>query len=149
MSFRRKPLFSLLAICSMIAACEPMKDRDSRCVYSPAEIAQLEARGSNNDRAALRELELCYDFRADSAARERIHALRLNLQEPEALNEEAMKLLLQSKRETRSVEKMRLLEKALETAKISKSTDLRGSTDRDLVITSITKEISRLRTAEK
>lgn len=137
--------FFLPSVFALVAGCDAGREQTTKCVYSVEEISKLEAAASSNDRVALRELELCYDFQGKEAERQRIHAIRLRLQEPEALDEEAMKLLIESRQQTDPESKSGMLKNALNLAEQSARIEGKDPDAQDLTIAAIKDEIERNR----
>lgn len=66
--------------------------------YTAAQVSDLEIAGAARDPAALRELEIYYDMEGRREDSERIHRLRLAINDPEALENQIMRDLGQADR---------------------------------------------------
>ena len=83
----------------VIMSCGPDSAMETECAYSESEIASLEISASGGDRTALRELDICYGLSNRKTDRDRIHRKRLEVGDPEALDEEAMRLVIVAEHE--------------------------------------------------
>jgi hypothetical protein len=112
-----RPPFCTLAWAPVaLVSCGPNTETTTQCVYSAKQIGDLEISAAAYDRNALRELELCYDFDGKAADRERIHLKRLELGEPEAMTEEAERLMNLAGKAKSCDEKRAILLKSLRVA---------------------------------
>lgn len=128
----------------LCVGCASEEADKSKCVYSSSEIASLELKSSGGDRSALRELELCYDFNELHEDRDRIHKKRLELEEPEALDEEAMKLLGKAKELKEPQDRRATLISALYFAKRALEVETRMGGPNDTIVRSIENELKKL-----
>jgi hypothetical protein len=90
---KRASFCALVWAAISLTACGSSEEKTTQCTHSAKKIGDLEIDAASNDRNALRELELCYDFQGDTINRARIHRRRLALKEPEAMIEEAERLI--------------------------------------------------------
>jgi hypothetical protein len=88
----------------------------TKCSLSDAKIRDYEISAAGGDTLAMRELDICYQFSERDADQQRIHRMRVNSNDPEALDEEAWSFLSQAKKTGDVVKKRELLNRALELA---------------------------------
>jgi hypothetical protein len=91
------------------AACADDSPNTTRGAYDAEEVRELELRANAGDRGALRELDIFYGMEGRAADRARIHQRRLEINDREAVEEEAMKLVIAAEREIQCESKRRLL----------------------------------------
>ena len=86
MRLRQLILITLLAL----PACgsEP---ESTRGAYTAEQVSDLEIAGAARDPSALRELEIYYDMEGRREDSERIHRQRLEINDPEAIENEIMR----------------------------------------------------------
>ncbi len=107
----------------------------------------LMARAELNDLAALRQLSLHYEFSSMDEEREKIFRRRLELQDPEALEENAMTLAMDARRISKKSEKLAALDRALQTAQRA-ATLQNAPTDKGLIINYILREKAKAEALE-
>lgn len=110
-------LRSLFTTLLLLAGCSDVhKEETTKSPYSKQELEALMIRAELNDIAALRELDLHYGFSGMDEQRENIFRRRVELEDPEALDENAMRLALEAQRMSKKSEKLAYLDKALRSA---------------------------------
>ncbi len=130
---------------AFLTACGPTKNATTDCIYNQPQIDDLEIAAAGGDMAAMRELDLCYQFNQKDADRRRVHQMRLNANDPEALQEEAMLLARQADRSKDVGERRDLLKRALQMAETAAKKQGLTETGQDMTVRYITEKMAPVR----
>lgn len=84
----------------LIAGCNSQEVETTQSVLTPPEVAGLNIRARANDIEALKKLQLHYDFEQADDKREEIHQKLFQLNDPDAIEMEATRLISLSKTNT-------------------------------------------------
>ena len=114
----------------ILGSCGQEQPVSSESTITNEQLNDLKIRSSRNDLAALRELQMHYDFNENDRESAKIHEIRLRLNDPEALDYEAHALVSLAESSSNIMDKKKHLNKAVGFAR--QSAKLRGLPAKDI-----------------
>lgn len=114
----------------ILGGCGQEQPVSSESTITKEQLNDLKIRSSRNDLAALRELQMHYDFNENERESAKIHEVRLRLNDPEALDYEAHALVSLAESVDNIMEKKKHLNMAVSVAR--QSAKLKGVPAKDI-----------------